>query len=280
MTKGQRQRVQETPRRGSRLASLMWAGGLVLVFAVFAVFAILRNEAQAPERSPKLLWSGDFDGGDLRQYPTVQEAAEDRITIVTSPRREGRFAARLTANDADLLGGENPRAQLMTAPMHMPGDDRYIGWSTYFPDAFPAIEGPGAFFVFFEFHGPPYNGSPSLGFGVGADGRIELRRGRRYGYDRVWSTPLARSRWIDFAVHVKWSKDENEGFVELWVDGERQTFEENGEQRLYTQTIEDDQDGGLKTIPTNYRRHGSVPGDVTLFHDEVKVGPTYESVAP
>jgi Polysaccharide lyase len=258
----------------------MWAGGLLIIFAVLAVLAVLRNEAQAPERSAKPLWNGDFDSGDFRQYPTIQEAAEDRITTVTSPTREGRFAARLTANDGDLLGGENPRAQLMTASMHEPGDDRYIGWSTYFPDAFPAIDAPGAFFVFFEFHGEPYNGSPSLGFGVGADGRIELRRGRRYGFDRVWSAPLARGRWIDFAIHVKWSKDEDEGFVELWVYGDRQTFEENGEQRLYTQTIQDDQDGGLKTIPTNYRRHGSVPGDVTLFHDEVKVGPTYESVTP
>jgi hypothetical protein len=279
-TKGQRQHRQEAPRRGSRTGTLLWAGGLLIIFAGLAAFAYARNESQAPEPSPKPFWSGDFDGGDLRQYETIQEAAPDRITTVTSPARNGRFSARLTAKDDDLLGGENPRAQLMTGPMHKPGDDRYIGWSTYFPEDFPAMDAPGAFFVFFQFHGEPDSGSPSIGFGVGADGRIELERDARYGYDRVWSAPLVRDRWIDFVIHVKWSKNEDEGFIELWINGNRQTFEANGEERLYTQTIQDDQNEGVRTIPTNYRRHGSVPGDVTVFHDEVKVGATYESVAP
>ena len=42
----------------------------------------------------------------------------------------------------------------------------------------------------------------------------------------------------------------------------------------------DDQNDGLKTIPTNYRRKGIVPGAVTLYQDEVKVGTTYQAVAP
>jgi hypothetical protein len=49
---------------------------------------------------------------------------------------------------------------------------------------------------------------------------------------------------------------------------------------MYTQTVMSDQNEGLKTIPTNYRRQGIIAGAVTLYHDEVKVGTSYDSVAP
>lgn len=91
--------------------------------------------------------------------------------------------------------------------------------------------------------------------------------------------PLARGRWVSFVARVNWSKDESVGFVELWVDGAKQTLS-NGQARLNTQTVMDDQDGGLHTIPTNYRERGSFDGPVTLYHDQVKLGTTYEAVAP
>ena len=91
--------------------------------------------------------------------------------------------------------------------------------------------------------------------------------------------PLVRGRWVNFVAHVNWSKDPRAGFVELWVDGARQTFS-GGQQRLSTQTVMSDQNNGVKTIPTNYRGKGVVPGAVTLYHDEVKVGTSYGAVAP
>ena len=238
--------------------------------------------AGAPGARPPsgtVLWNGDFETGDLRQYKFVQGVAADRITLAAAPFGRGRFATKLTAFDTDTEITENPRAQLMSAAQHFPGQDQFIGWSTYFPADFPAIQGPGAFFVFFQFHGKPWSGSPPLGWAVATDGRIELRRNQQYGYDRVWSTPLVKARWVSFVARVKWSKDESEGFVELWVDGVPQTFS-NGQRRLSTQTVMDDQNGGLMTIPTNYRRKGIVPGSVTIYQDEVKLGTTYDAVAP
>ena len=201
---------------------------------------------------------------------------------MTSPVLQGGFAAKLTTYDGDTLGGSNPRAQLNSPPQHFPGQERYVGWSTFFPADFPAIGGDtSAFFIFFQFHGEPYSGSPPLGFGVGRDGKIDLGTNtQRYGYERVWSMPMVKGRWVGFVAHVNWSKDHSAGFVELWVDGVRQTFSKNGRQRLYSQTVMSDQDEGVKTIPTNYRRKGIIPGPVTLYHDEVKVGSSYGDVAP
>ena len=233
----------------------------------------------SPAPFGSVLWNGDFETGDLRQYDAVQGVAPDRITLTSAPLRKGRFATKMTALDGDTEISGNPRAQLMSASQHFPGQEHFVGWSTLFPADFPAIQGSGAFMVFFQFHGKPWSGSPPLGWGVAPDGRIELRRNQQYGYDRVWSMPLEKSRWVNFVARVKWSKNASEGFVELWVDGVPQRFS-NGQPRLTMQTVMNDQNEGLKTIPTNYRRKGIVPGAVTLYQDEVKVGTTYQAVAP
>jgi hypothetical protein len=222
-------------------------------------------------------WAGDFETGGLSQWQWVLAESADRLRTVTSPVRQGSYAARFEVHDSDHPGSANPRAQLNSAPMHREGDERYIGWSTYFPSDFPSIPS-GAWFVFFQFHGEPYNGSPRLGFGVSPDGRIELRRDAVYNYDRVWSQPQQRGRWTDFTVRVKWSKDPSVGFVELWVDGARQTFS-NGQTRLAMATIQSDQTG-VENIATNYRKRGAIPGEVTLLHDAVKVGTSYATVQP
>ncbi len=222
-------------------------------------------------------WLGDFETGDLSQWLHVLRASADRLTTVTAPVRQGRYAARFTVHDSDRVVSDNPRAQLNSAPMHREGDENYIGWSTYFPSDFPSIPS-GAWFVFFQFHGTPYSGSPQLGFGVSPDGHIELRRDDVYNYDRVWSQPQARGRWTDFTVHVKWSKDPSVGFVELWVNGARQTFS-NGQTRLAMATIQADQTA-VENIPTNYRKRDSIFGPVTLLHDAIKVGTSYTAVQP
>jgi len=280
-TKVEGHQAPEGARARRRGRAALLGAGLVAIVAALAVLAAREATSPSPPTPPPTpSWNGDFDTGDLGQYDAVQRWAPDRIATVTSPRRQGRFAARLTAEDGDLVVSENPRAQLMTAVMHRDGDEQYIGWSTYFPEDFPAIGGTDPFYVFFQFHGVPYDGSPPLAFGVGTDGQIGLSRSASYGYDRVWTAPLAKGRWIDFVVHVKWSMDEEEGFVELWLDGRRQTFSVNGMQRLVMQTVEDDQQEGLKTIPTNYRRRGILLEPVTIYHDEVKIGSSYDAVAP
>jgi hypothetical protein len=113
---------------------------------------------------------------------------------------------------------------------------------------------------------------------VGSDGRIELRRDDVYNYDRVWSEPLVRNRWIDFTVRVKWSKDPSVGFVELWADGRRQTFSD-GRSRLAMATIQDDQDV-VESIATNYRKLNMIKEPVTILHDAVKIGTSYAAVQP
>src|SRR2546421_564291 len=45
----------------------------------------------------------------------------------------------------------------------------------------------------------------------------------RVPYKRQWSGKgkMTPGKWHDFAVHVLWSRDPKNGFVEVWFDGEK-----------------------------------------------------------
>lgn len=229
------------------------------------------NEPRGPLRDvANLLFDAGFEDG-LGDWGTHDGGS---IDIVDSPVREGGNAVRLTAQDG---GGGNARTQLDGPVLFDEGDEAYVGWSTYFPTDLPEIPG---WFVFFEFHGRPHNGSPLPGtFGLDDGGdQLSYSRSEQYGYDTPWSAPLQKGRWTDFVLRVKFSKSEDVGFVELWVDGRKQSFD--GGERLYQSTIMSDQNDGLYPIATNYFEGGSVGEDVTLYHDAIRVAGTYDDAAP
>jgi hypothetical protein len=218
-----------------------------------------------------------FDDPSLAAWEQVHRATPSRLALVDAPGRDGGRAARFRAADGDVAPRtptENPRAQLNSRLEFTAGQDVHVSWSTYFPAGFPRRIAP--WFVFFQFHGEPYDGSPRIALGV-KDGRVGLERDERYRFDRPWTGPLRTGGWTDYVLRVKWSEDPRVGFVELWVDGRPQRFA-NGRRRLAMATMKRGQ-SRVEVIPTNYRRRGSVPGAVTVFHDDIAVGPSYASVS-
>lgn len=252
--------------------------------AVLSLAAACSSPAPEPEPEeqvpPGVIWSGDFDTGDLGDWAPL-ESAEGRVELVDEPVRAGSHAVRLTADQADRPG-QDVRTQLNGPMLFDEGDEAYVAWSSYLPSDIPDIP-PGGWFVFFEFHGSPFDGSPLPGaFGLTNDDgeqRIKLARSQKYDYDTPWSMPIVHDRWIDFVAHVKFSKDENVGFVELWVDGEQQRFND-GATRLQQSTIMESQDEGLSPIATNYYKSDTLEGPVTLYHDEIVVAENLGAAVP
>lgn len=225
---------------------------------------------------PPTSWVGDFETGDFSQYAFVLGADPNRITIQTDTPRQGTRYARFFALDEDvypLTPTENPRASLVSPRILYPGFERWISWSTRFPVDFPSIPHNG-WLVFWQYHGPPYTGSPSVGFGVDENDRINVERNQTYDYDTIWSAPMPRGQWIDFVLHVNLAQDET-GFIELWVNGRQQVFA-RGVRKLYMRTVELDQNGGLEIDPSLYRKHGMFE-TATLDYDAVLLGSTVPS---
>lgn len=231
-----------------------------------------------PDHPPGVIWSLDFDDADLGDA-LVLAPTDDAVTVVEEPSRSGGSSLRLSADQDNHDEGVNPRSQLNGPQLFDEGDEAYIAWSTYLPSDLPEIPSDG-WFVFFETHGPPFDGSPLPGT-IGLDNddgelRIGFSRSEQYGFDTPWSIPAIQDTWIDFVLRVRFSKDENVGFVELWVDGRQQTFA-GGSTRLNQSTIMESQNEGLFPIFTNYFRADSLDGPAVLFHDEIVVAETLQA---
>lgn len=231
----------------------------------------------APVFGPGVEFSDGFEDDTTAAWLGLART-DGRIAVVDDPVRSGNHAVRLTADQDDFPAGENVRTQLNGPVLFEEGDEAYVGWSTYFPTDMTEIP-PDVWFTFFEFHGEPFSGSPLPGtFDLeNRDGQefVRFTRAESYDYDSPWSMPMVKGQWIDFVVHVTFSKDDDIGSFELWVDGQQQTFDD-GSTRLAQSTIMDDQDDGLFPTLTNYFKADSIDGPVTIYQDDVRVADTLE----
>jgi hypothetical protein len=233
-----------------------------------------------------VVWSGDFETGDLSQWPDLQACPGD-VAVVSSPVRAGRYAARFTVRDESVTANcpavptSGTRASLTSPRLFGPGDDADIGVSTYFPAGFPAITS--GWLQVAEVYGPPYNGSPTIGLAVNGN-RLVLTRDATHNVDAAWTSlaDVAKGTgWEDIVLHVKFSTDPSVGFVELWHNGQRQRFTDGAQTLHYSTIVPGINGGGPNSLFLNqYRSKSPARGAVTLYHDQAKVGSSYGEVAP
>ena len=237
---------------------------------VTLVDAPRRPGPTAAPRPPQgaALWAGDFETGALSQWTSqgqVQAAAVDRIRVVSDLVRQGRFAARFEVRDGDNKGGE--RAELArTGFKEKPGSEYWYGWSTFFATDFPGGEG---WQEIIQWKGDD-SGSPPLTVDVD-NNVLKLQAGPQLR-DRtpLWKTPLQRGRWLDFVVHVKWSPDPRVGFVEMWFNGQKVL------ERRFLNTMYPGEENYLKQ---GLYRSSDISGPSVLWHDAMRVGTSFDSVA-
>jgi hypothetical protein len=163
-------------------------------------------------------WVGDFDTGDFSQWTGIQRFAPDRIRLVTSPVRDGLYAARFEVDPGDYSAGPTgERAELFVATPDNPGTEWYYAWSTLFPKDF-STDGSWKH-MFVQWHGPGSSGA-SVSFQVW-HGRLVARVGSPYTptqWQQFDLGPLVHDVWQDFIFHVRWAAD-GSGFVEIWRNG-------------------------------------------------------------
>ena len=193
-----------------RVGRSLWLG---LAAATYSVSAL----ATEP------LWSGDFETGDLSQWPSSesQPGAADRLVAVNEPVRQGQHALRATVKHGDFYSS-GARAEVVLAnPMFREGDERWFHWYTLFPADFQASP---SWIVYTQWHSNGFD--VPLAFNL--RGETLSFRVMGHQYDRaglwdagtLWKAPLQRGKWNEYLLHVKFSDKSNIGFVELWVDGD------------------------------------------------------------
>jgi Polysaccharide lyase len=264
---------------------------LLLTSALAAVLAGACSHARAvsPGQSSRgrggLLWRGDYQTGDFRQWSRLQ-AVPGGAAIVTSPTHHGRYTARYVVRPGDdPIGSNGERAEARASQAQTgarEGLERWYGWSTLFPANANLPPSTDSWNIFTQWHQTASDGCPpNIAFQADtshAPPAIKLRvlGGGGTRHCTPTSTLLRRpaqlrlDHWYDFVVHVKWSSDPSVGFIEGWIDGAKAI------PRVRTATLYRGQGAYLKQ---GFYRAGSAL-TTTVYHAGTRAGTRYRAVVP
>ena len=227
---------------------------------IIAAICLAAVQAQA-----SVLWRGDFESNDLTQW-TGLEGLLSRLTVVSSPVRQGRYALRTELRSGDLASNGN-RNELVSTMSITEGMEEYYAWSTMFDSSYPSAA---AWQVFTQWHHSGCCGSPPIEFDVNGE-TVSLTSSARSPAVTLWSTPLVRGVWHDFVFHVIWSSNPDLGLVELWYDGTK-VLAAKAWPTLYS--------GQTNYLKQGLYRDSSIQQTGVLYHDGMTVGTTLADVAP
>jgi Polysaccharide lyase len=187
---------------------------------------------------PTLLKRLGFENGvgppnGVWEWNSAQYAAPDRLTAVTSPIKEGLHALKATVHHGDYINNGARAELLLDNPTNYfhDSDDVWYHWYTMFPSGFQTTPG---WQVWTQWHqgDDSLGGGPAVEFNVdGKTKNLDLRvmppfwdsqhcytvEAGQCGYQ--WVQPIKTGVWYEMLFHVKWSKNDTLGSVELWVNG-------------------------------------------------------------
>ncbi|HZH03993.1 MAG TPA: polysaccharide lyase, partial [Myxococcaceae bacterium] len=215
----------------------------------------------------EVTWTGDFETGSLKQWWVEQMTASDRIRVVTDPTRQGRYAGKFIVRQGDNpISASGNRNELVAATREATGSEYYYGWSTLFPTSFPDVN---KWQLIVQWHQEATTGCPPVEFYV-VGNQLRLRLGGCEG-KVVWTAPINRGKWHDFAFHVKWSPNPKVGFVELY---------HNGKLALSKRMIATQFANNLNYLKMGLYRDASISQEGVVYHDGMVQATRLEDVLP
>jgi hypothetical protein len=242
----------------------------------------LPHKEEPPVESGKVVWYGDFSSGKIDPilFPYTS-AVPGHATVVNDPLGSGQKVLELVVAETDrpYAGDENPRADIFSRHLFIPGDDYYIGLQTKFDPSMPLINT--GWLQWFEFYGKPYAGSAPIPGGVWNEGGkncvlLQTAQYKPGSIQMLWVGPPIDAQWHNYIFHVKFATDDT-GFIELWYDGVQQTFKTGGTKVNFPNMTAINWDGHTPNFLNinNYRgAGGSLPGTVTIYHGSPVVATT------
>ena len=207
-----------------RMTMLRQLRHLVLALAL-ALSLALASAASATD------FRAGFETGSIAPWDEIQyefdRPLSESFSVVTSPVRKGRYAARFTATQGYSPFGWGEATELLWGSNETEGSDYWYAWSTMFP---PGWQAPYGWGIFAEWHSK-YSVPPPLSFDARQDavwvsvytGLVGSGGGHGFTLQRRILSTLSPGHWNDFVLHVKWSSQRT-GAIQVWsrVQGQRE----------------------------------------------------------
>jgi len=209
---------------------------------MYKIIGVVLGLLIASNAMANVVFNGDFETGDHSQWDELEwntsRPEAEQFEIVTSPKREGQYSAKMTVHDGDEFestGGERVQLERPGTYNENDGDEYWYSWSTYFPSDWQNLTGSpdDDWLLIADWHstnpGPFEDVCQPLQFEINGQNQIIVRMitGNVEGYDcydgpgtanyfdQVIVDSLNLGEWNDFVVHIKWKAD-NTGLLEVW----------------------------------------------------------------
>ena len=208
----------------------------LLVLAIVVVVLPTRSGgAQAGDAVARVVWTGNYESRDFSQWEQVLQETAGDARIVRKPVAQGRYAARFVLGPQATTTGSRIEA-------HQPdeaasggryGSEAWYRWAEFVPSrAQFAAHSSFNHLVQWLPDTAECSGAALSVNGIAKPPRLQFRtkggdinsfdEGCELAQERTFDLgPLPRDRWLRFRLHIRWSADPSEGFVELWMNGGR-----------------------------------------------------------
>ena len=195
------------------------------------LLALLAAAALTTPASATVVWTATLEKGDLSEWmsgpnPTKTlpgGVVRKNVEVVGEQVYSGKFACKITVHPDDTFGQYNQdRVDIKhESTLTGEGKDSYLSGYYYLPeDAKTRNE-----IAFYEtkvtsrnwmdlWVEPKPGGGTTVKFGIESNGA-------NLGSVLVWTGDWTAGRWHQFAIHVHWSTDPQQGLVDIWFDGQQ-----------------------------------------------------------
>jgi hypothetical protein len=223
-----------------------------------------------------------FDGGRIDDFGLIQ-AAPDAITEVPDPAGSGKQVLKLTVEDGDvapITPTENPRAQALSPGVIHEGDDFWLETKFLLPKDLPEIP---SWFGLVSIYGAPFDGPSPWCIEINED-EFRWQRNGNSDWDIPWRAPLIKGSWVTILTHERFAED---GFVEMWVNGEQVDFFAPGNHnpdhqprttRLQMATMDSSNYAAPNAAKIMQYRKVGMFKSASVYFDHLKLGKTRASV--
>ena len=149
----------------------------------------------------------------------------------------------------------------------------------------------GSWLKLYEIYGAPFDGTAPVGLSIrsfkGTGLGIGWQRNSTYGTDSPWVMPLVKNQWVTILTHERFATD---GWVEMWVNGQRITFfdpsgfdyynpnKEAPTQRLEMATMDSSNNESPNYAKISSYRDAGMFDSLSVYFSGLKIGTTRASV--